>query len=170
MRFSPSNYTPQDDSFPKADVPFRIESAFERPTSKGNGKLIEVEIICLEAPVKGRKLRAFLNVENPNPKAAEIGRRELNDLCHCVGQLADWEPDPHTGVCDVLVGRSGVARVGPREDKPEYGEVKRWLTSAVPSVGYQGAPSAAPSRPAATVQAPPPRTPARPAYDDEVPF
>jgi hypothetical protein len=165
-RFSPSSYVPESRDFPAHEAPFKIEHAFERATRAGNGWLIEVEIKLTKGPCAGMTLRSYFNTDNPSEKATKIGLAQLNDLCHCVGQMEDWEPDPHTGVCHDLVGLSGVAKVGPQEGKPQFGEVKAW----VKSTGAQP-PSTSPSRPAASVQAPPPvHTPSRPVFDDDVPF
>jgi hypothetical protein len=168
-RFSPSNYVPESRDFPAHEAPFKVEYAFERQTHAGDGWLIEAEIKLTAGPVSGQKLRCYFNTDNPSERATKIGLAQLNSFCHCIGQMADWEPDPKTGDCHDLVGRSGVVKVGPQKDKAQFGEVKSWV---IPKAGEAQTrlPSAAPRRPAAGVQAPPPHTPSRPVFDDDVPF
>lgn len=59
-----------------------------KPTKKGDGHYVEFTVELLDEPHKGRRVFGWrLNLDNPNPKAVEIARRELSAICHAVGKL-----------------------------------------------------------------------------------
>jgi hypothetical protein len=56
-------------------------------TKSGSGQMLRLTWDVLEGPMKGRKVFDRLNIANQNPKAEEIGQRQLSTLCHAVGVL-----------------------------------------------------------------------------------
>ena len=56
-----------------------------RATKNGNGMGINLTFEILSDPAKGRKVFAWINYENQNAKAQQIGREELASLCKAVG-------------------------------------------------------------------------------------
>ena len=57
-----------------------------RATKNGNGMGINLTFeILSDGPAKGRKVFAWINYENQNAKAQQIGREELASLCKAVG-------------------------------------------------------------------------------------
>ena len=57
-----------------------------RATKSGTGMGINLTFeIVSEGPAKGRKVFAWINYENANAKAQQIGREELASLCKAVG-------------------------------------------------------------------------------------
>lgn len=63
-----------------------IESEI-KPTSKGDGRYLELVWEVTDGDFKGRRLWSRLNLENPNQTAMEIAYRELSAICHAVGKL-----------------------------------------------------------------------------------
>ena len=57
------------------------------PTKSGSGQMLKLTWKVLEGEFKGRLVFDRLNIQNQNPKAEEIGQRQLSTLCHAVGVL-----------------------------------------------------------------------------------
>lgn len=56
-------------------------------TKSGTGQMLRLTWDVMDGPMKGRKVFDRLNIANQNPKAEEIGQRQLSTLCHAVGVL-----------------------------------------------------------------------------------
>lgn len=56
-------------------------------TKSGTGQMLKVTWQVIEGPLAGRKVFDRLNIANNNPKAEEIGQRQLSALCHAAGVL-----------------------------------------------------------------------------------
>ncbi len=63
-----------------------VTDSEKRATKNGNGmgSNLTFEILA-DGPAKGRKVFAWINYENQNAKAQQIGREELASLCKAVG-------------------------------------------------------------------------------------
>lgn len=72
------------DAIPPGWYAALIEEAEVRSTQKG-GKGVSVQFSLLDARYENRKVFTFLNLVNDNPKAVEIGQRELAALGDAVG-------------------------------------------------------------------------------------
>ena len=55
-----------------------------RDTASGTGRYLQLQFDIIEGEYSGRKLWARLNLENANPKAVEIARKELSAICRAV--------------------------------------------------------------------------------------
>lgn len=62
-----------------------IENAEVKDTKRGDGKYLKVVFVIVGDEGKGRKLFTNINLANPNPKAVEIGQRELANLGQSLG-------------------------------------------------------------------------------------
>ncbi len=73
-------------------------------TKSGSGQMLRLTWDVLEGPMKGRKVFDRLNIANQNPKAEEIGQRQLSTLCHAVGVLQVKETTQlHGRPCQIRV-------------------------------------------------------------------
>lgn len=57
------------------------------PTKAGTGEYLKLVWIVAEGEFAERKLFDNINLVNPNPKAVEIGKRQLADICRACGKL-----------------------------------------------------------------------------------
>lgn len=109
-------------------------------TKSGSGQMLRVTWDVLEGPMKGRKVFDRLNIANQNPKAEEIGQRQLSTLCHAVGILQVTDSvQLHGRPCairvTVRVDESG--QYAPQNEVKDY----RALTAA-PAAAAPAAPKA----------------------------
>jgi hypothetical protein len=65
----------------------QIVASEMRPTKKGDGQYLELELEVLEGPYQGWKLFDRLNLVNDNPKTVEIAQRTLSSICHATGRM-----------------------------------------------------------------------------------
>ncbi len=64
-----------------------ISASEMKPTRNGAGQYLECEYQIIDGPFKGRKLWSRHNLQNPNPQAVQVARRELSSICHAVGVM-----------------------------------------------------------------------------------
>ena len=84
--FNANDYEPIDfEPLPKGDYVAAITDSEVKLTKAGNGKGLNLEWTVLEGECQNRKIFQWINLENPNEKAAEIGLRELAAVCQAVG-------------------------------------------------------------------------------------
>lgn len=84
--------TTSRDAIPSGTYEAVVTDSETRATKNGTGLGINLTFeIISEGPAKGRKVFAWINYENANAKAQQIGREELASLCKVVGvtQLND---------------------------------------------------------------------------------
>ncbi len=55
-----------------------------KPTKKNDGQYLEMVFEILDEKFKDRKLWTRLNLDNPNPDAVTIAKRELSSICRAV--------------------------------------------------------------------------------------
>jgi len=62
-------------------------------TKSGSGQMLKLTWQITEGALSGRKVFDRINIVNQNPKAEEIGQRQLSGLCHAAGvlQLSDTQ-------------------------------------------------------------------------------
>ena len=78
--------TTSRDAIPSGTYEAVVTDSETRATKSGTGMGINLTFeIISEGPAKGRKLFAWINYENANAKAQQIGREELASLCKAVG-------------------------------------------------------------------------------------
>ena len=138
---------------PAGNYTVMISDAQEAPNKAETGKNLKIEFTITGGPQDGRKVWAYLVMENPNPEAVRIGRGKISAICHAVGVLKPSGPQ------DLLNTSLDIAvKVKPRDDKPgEFSndigafEKRGKLTSPVSPAASApfNAPQAAAVRPAA---------------------
>jgi hypothetical protein len=78
--------TTSRDAIPSGTYEAVVTDSETRATKSGTGMGINLAFeILSEGPAKGRKVFAWINYENANAKAQQIGREELASLCKAVG-------------------------------------------------------------------------------------
>lgn len=85
-----------------------------KATKAGNGSYISVRYDITGPSHAGRVVFGNLNIRNPNPKAEEIGRQQLGDICRSIG-LAK------VGDTDQLIGHSLMIKLDV-EKSEQYGD------------------------------------------------
>lgn len=80
--FDPQSVEPQADFDVLAPGKYsvQIEKADVKVTKKGNGHLLELQMVVLDGPGKGRKLWSRINIDNPSQQCVEIGLKCLAAL------------------------------------------------------------------------------------------
>ncbi|QPC43476.1 DUF669 domain-containing protein [Kaustia mangrovi] len=129
------------------------------PENARTGQGLKYTSVVLEPEaMKGRKFFGFINLENQNPQAQEIGQKELASLCRAVGvtEIEDSE-DLHFKAYTAKLGLGKPSKKKNADGTPLYPartEVKRYY---FPDEGDVPAPEIAadqPARPKAPTGAP----------------
>jgi len=115
-------------------------------TKSGTGQMLKLVWKVLEGQHAGRLIFDRINISNQNPKAEEIGQRQLSALCHAVNVL-------NLSDTTQLHGIPAILRVAVRKDESgQYGdqnEVKSYSAAqghAAPAMAAQTqAPAARPA-------------------------
>jgi hypothetical protein len=125
-----------------------ITDAELKDTKAGTGKYIKVRYDITGPSSQGRCVFGNFNIQNPNPKAEEIGRQQLGDLMRALGLAAvnDTEQLLNGHLTIKIDVRPGSGDYGPQN------EVKGWKsnTGSMPPQPAAGA-----SASAAGTKAPP---------------
>ena len=87
--FNANDIDPIDDfePIPAGKYTAVITDSEMKPTKSGTGHYLELKFQIIDGPHKGRLLWARLNLDNPNPTAMKIAKRELSSICRAVGVL-----------------------------------------------------------------------------------
>ena len=64
-----------------------IEDSEVVPTKSGSGQMLKLTWKVIDGEFKGRLVFDRINIQNQNPRAEEIGQRQLSTLCHAAGVL-----------------------------------------------------------------------------------
>jgi hypothetical protein len=128
-----------------------------KPTKAGTGQRMNLTFRITDGPCANRVVFAGLNVANENPKAEEIGQRELSSLCHAVGVLKLQDTSQLHNIPVAI-------RVSIRKDDigqyPDRNEIKAFM--AIPSHAPHAAPGAFSPAPQATSKPAAPQASAAP--------
>lgn len=81
-------------AIPDGSYTLQIEEAIVKNTKAGNGAYIECKSKVVSETQNGRYVWTRYNVQNPNPKAVEIGLRQLKTLILAAGSDATKISDP----------------------------------------------------------------------------
>ena len=144
------------DALPTGEYPAEIASAEIKPTKAGNGTYVEFVLEVVGDNFAGRKLWHRCNINNPNPKAVEIGMQQLAEVARACGVLALRN-------CDEVVGKFVKVKVIIKDDRNEVKRVSSYGTG-VPTT------TAAPPQAATTTAARPMPWQADSSKADNVPF
>jgi hypothetical protein len=122
-----------------------ITEAEVKDTKSGTGRYIKLRFDVVGPSHQGRVVFTNLNIQNPNPKAQEIGHQQLGQLMAAVGieTLSDT---------DQLIGATSMIKVSIRKSD-EYGDQNE--VKGYKSPGGSQAPAPAPTASAPAASAPP---------------
>jgi hypothetical protein len=132
------------DPIPPGWYTVTIASAEVKATKNGTGQYIAIRYDVTGPTHQGRVIFGNLNIRNQSPKAEEIGRQQLGELCRAIG-LAK------VGDTDQLVGHGLSIKVD-IEKSEQYGDknqvkgFKPIAGGAPPRVATVAAPAAAPAK------------------------
>ena len=89
MSYNAEDHKPLDqfDPLPAGQYRAMIVESERKVTAKGDGELLNLVWLVTEGEYEGRKVWDRVNLVNPNPKAVEIGMRQLSSICRAVGKL-----------------------------------------------------------------------------------
>ena len=102
---------------PPGEYKVQVVSSEEKATKKGDGAFIEFVYLITTGEYKDSKIWDRFNVDNPNPKAVEIGLSQFKQLAEACGA-------PDCTDTDELEGCNFIAVMGPQKDDPNRTEVK----------------------------------------------
>ncbi len=75
------NYEP----IPAGDYLAQVVESDVVPTKAGTGSQLKLKWLVLDGEYSGRFIFDRVTLTNPNAQAMEIGRKQLNTICHAVG-------------------------------------------------------------------------------------
>jgi hypothetical protein len=87
--FNANNHEPSSgfELIPPGDYEACIVASELKPTKKGDGKVLEIQVSIINGPCQNRKLFDRLNINNPSEECQRIGRGTLSAICRAVGKL-----------------------------------------------------------------------------------
>ncbi len=119
---------------PAGEYTVRVSEASLETTKTGTGKYIKMRLDVVAPSHEGRVIFTNLNIQNPNPKAEEIGRQQLGSVMRAMNIPAVTDTDQ-------LIGGMMIVKVTVKQDE-QYGpnnEVKAFKpagsASAMPAMG-----------------------------------
>ena len=89
LNFNANEVPPAEalDAVPAGKYIAVITESEVKPTKSGSGHFLELTFEIIESELKGRKVWARLNLDNPNAQAVQIARGELSAICHAIGVM-----------------------------------------------------------------------------------
>jgi len=144
VEFLPQGNTGNFDPLPAGWYSATMASAELKATKNGTGQYISIKYQITGPTHQGRVVFGNLNIRNQSPKAEEIGRQQLGDICRAIG-LA------RVGDTDQLIGNSLMIKLDV-EKSEQYGDknqvkgFKPIAGGAPPKLAVVSAPAAAPAK------------------------
>ncbi len=152
LQFDANQVAPQQpiEAIPAGSYLAAISESEVVATKAGTGQMLRLTWDVMDGPMKGRKVFDRINIANQNPKAEEIGQRQLSTLCHAIGVLQVKDTTQ-------LHGRPCLIRVSIRKDESgQYADQNEIKDYRVADGVKQATPAAAPAAaPAANKPVPP---------------
>jgi hypothetical protein len=89
LNFNATDIDPSDnfEPIPPGQYPVQIVHSEMRPTKRGDGQYLFVELEVLDGEHQGRRVFDRLNLQNPNQDTVAIAQRALSQIAHAVGVL-----------------------------------------------------------------------------------
>jgi len=89
LEFNADDVEVVDEDFsplPSGEYPVIVEESEFRDTKAGDGHYLFLQLSIIDGHGKNRKLFDRLNLDNPNPQAVEISKKQLASLCRAAGK------------------------------------------------------------------------------------
>lgn len=95
MGFDAAKVEPNEpaSAVPKGEYQVIIVESEKKPTSKGDGSLLNMVLQIVEGPFKNRKLYDRLNLWNKSEQATKIAQGTLSAICRAVNVLTPRNSD-----------------------------------------------------------------------------
>ncbi len=89
LNFNAATVAPQEtfEPVPAGTYLASIEESEIKETKSRSGQILNLTWRVLDGQFKGRKVFDRVNIVNQNPKATEIGQRQLSAICHAANVL-----------------------------------------------------------------------------------
>lgn len=152
LNFNAQSVAPQEqfECVPAGSYAAYIAESEIVATKSGSGQMLKLNWRIADGPMKGRMVFDRINIVNANPKAEEIGQRQLSTLCHAVGvmQLTDTQ-QLHGVTCSirVTVRKDETGQYGDQNEVKDY----RAIAGASPAQAAPANASIAHAKPAGAV-------------------
>lgn len=158
------NYNPKSTGFELMKEGEYLAQMFMHEISenkKKNGKHLRTDWVFMEAPYMNRKLKEWINFENPNPTAVEIAQERINQICYATNVYsvnpADWHRIPVKIQVGIKDGQNVIRGVLPATNNSTQ-------QTQPPQVNQPQTGQGFPSNDRGQLQGPPS------SIDDEIPF
>lgn len=109
-------------------------------TKSGTGQMLKLRWDVVDGPMKGRVVFDRLNIVNSNPKAEEIGQRQLSSLCHAAGVMQLQDTQQLHGVpvsIKVAIRKDETGQYGDSNEVKGYRQIN---TASAPVLGQVAPP------------------------------
>lgn len=113
------------DPIPAGWYPLTIREAEIKDTKAGNGKMLSIQTVVDGPNYNGRVVFANITLKNPNDKAVEIGRKQLDNLGRACGLSSLTDTDQ-------LIGRrvEGKLTIQRSEEYGDQNEIRAYRARA----------------------------------------
>lgn len=148
INFNAENVEPADsfDVIPAGTYTAVITDSEIVGTKAGTGQMLRLTWQVSDGEHKGRLVWDRLNIVNQNPKAEEIGQRQLSSLCHAAGVLKLRDTEQLHGIpCAIRV----IIRKDQTGQYADSNEVRGYSAVTHPAVVTTAPPFGAHAKPAA---------------------
>lgn len=154
LQFNAQAVEPQQsfDPVPAGNYLAAISESDIVSTKAGTGQMLKLTWRIQDGPMKGRIVFDRLNISNSNPKAEEIGQRQLSALCHAAGVLQLADTQQLHGIpmqIKVTVRRDESGQYGDQNEVKDYRAVSGQSAAAPAAPAFAPAAAAKPAAPAA---------------------
>lgn len=145
--FNAADYKEQTfDVLPAGDYDVVIVGSELKPTKKGDGHYLELQLQVLSGQYQNRRLFDRLNIDNPNATAQLIGRGTLSAICRALGMMTPNDSaELHNKPLKATV------RVGKNQNSNPTNEIKGYKSR---HVGPQAPPTLPPANGTAGIAPP----------------
>lgn len=136
------------EELPNGVYALEIEASDVVPTKSGTGTVLKTTMTVIEPEeYKGRRLFTQYNLENQNPQAEEIGRRQFASLCRAVG--VDSVDDSESLHFIRFVAKVGLGKPSKDGQYPARAEIRSYYFPDQGNVPEPAIDAAQPAKPAA---------------------
>ena len=115
-----------------------------KATKTGTGQYIAIRYDIIGPTHQGRVVFGNLNIRNQSPKAEEIGRQQLGDICRAIGVAKVSDTDQLIG--NSLMIKLDIEKSDQYGDKNQVKGFKPIEGGAPPRAAMAAAPAAAPAK------------------------
>lgn len=177
QQYAPVAHAPQDEfaPIPSGEYLATITDSDMKPTKRGDGQYLELTYQIIDGPFNGRQLWARLNLDNPNQKAVEIAKRDLQKIQFACGGIAVSDSVQLHNIPHLI--RVEFVPANPAKNQNRDGnEIKGWkrqegvMPAANASPFAQRPAAPAPAAPAWAAKPAPAAATAPPMAEDTIPF